>query len=56
MLISVSNLNSRRIGRANVIPVSQVPYFDDVGVNDVNAVLEGLISEVETRPQVTPVS
>ena len=46
------------MGRANFIPVSQVPYFDDVVVNDVDAVIqvEGVINEVETRPQVTPVS
>jgi len=40
----------------NFLPVFQVPYFDDIGVNDVYAVPEGLINEVETRPQATPVS
>jgi hypothetical protein len=34
----------------------QVPYFNDIGVNDVYAFLEGLIGKVGTRPQATPVS
>jgi hypothetical protein len=38
------------------VPVKQVPYFDDINVNDVHAVLEGLIGEVETRPKATPIS
>ena len=38
------------------MPVIQVPYFDDISVNDVDAALEGLIGEVETRPEATPIS
>jgi hypothetical protein len=47
---------AERLGRANIIPVIQVPYFDDIGVNDVDAVLEELIGKIETRPQATPIS
>jgi len=47
---------AERLRRANIFPVIQVPYFDDIGVNDVDAVLEELISEIETRPQATPIS
>ena len=42
--------------RTNLILVTQVPYFDDINVNGVYAVLEGLINEVKTRPKVSPVS
>ncbi len=42
--------------RTNSVSVKQVPYFDDINVNDVHAALEGLISEVETRPKATPIS
>ncbi len=44
------------MGRTNSVSVKQVPYFDDINVNDVHAALEGLISEVETRPKATPIS
>jgi hypothetical protein len=42
--------------RADLGPVPQVPDFNYIRVNNVYAVLEGLISKVETRPQVTPIS
>lgn len=46
--------------RTNTVPVVQVPYFDqdfdDINVNAVQAALEGLTSEVGTRPKVAPVS
>ena len=38
------------------MPVIQVPYFDDINVNDVHATLEGLISKLEIRPKATPIS
>ena len=41
---------AERPERTDLGPVLQVPYFNDIRVNDVDAVLEGLISEVETRP------
>jgi hypothetical protein len=37
------------------VPVKQVPYFDDINVNDIYTILKGLISEVETRPKGTPI-
>ena len=45
-----------RLERTDLGPVLQVPYFNDIRVNDVYAVLEGLISKVETRTQATPIS
>ena len=42
--------------RTDFGPVLQVPYFNDIRVNDVDAVFEGLISEVETGPQAPPIS
>jgi hypothetical protein len=47
---------AERPERTDFGPVLQVPYFDDICVNDVYAILEGLISEVETRPQAPPIS
>ena len=47
---------AERPERTDLGPVLQVPYFNDIRVNDVDAVLEGLISEVETRPKATPIS
>jgi hypothetical protein len=55
-LASVSNEKQQSVMRANFALVFQVPYIDDIGVNDVDAVPEGLICEVETRPQTAPVS
>ena len=40
----------------NFLPVFQVPYFDDIGVNDIHAIFKEYSSEFLTRPQVTPVS
>jgi hypothetical protein len=44
------------LGRSNFVPVIQIPYLDNIGMNDIYAVLEGLVSEVETRPKAAPVS
>ncbi len=44
------------VKRTNFISVIQVPYFDDIDVNDIYTVLNGLMSEVETRPKVSPIS
>jgi hypothetical protein len=56
MLIPLSSNNSNPLRRTNSLTVIQVPYFDDISVNDVHAALEGLISKVEIRPKVTPIS
>jgi hypothetical protein len=55
-LLSVSNENQQSVVRDNFGIVFQVPYIDDISVNDVYAVPERLVCEVETRPQTTPVS
>ena len=47
---------AERQERTDFDPVFQVPYFDDICVNDVYTVFEGLISKVEIRPQVSPIS
>ena len=44
------------MGGTNSALVIQVPYFDDINVDDIHTVLKGLTSEVETRPKVTPMS
>ena len=54
--ISNSSLDNKVTEEAHSSPVVQIPYFDNIGVNDANAVLERSISEIETRPQATPVS
>ena len=43
------------VRRTNSAPVIQVPYFDDINVNDIYTVLKGLTGEVGTRPKVTPI-
>ena len=45
-----------RLWRANSGLVIQIPYFNDIDVDNIDAVLEGLISEVKAIPEVTPVS
>ena len=47
---------AKQVWRTNSVLVMQVPYFDDLGVNDVHATVEWSVSKVETRPKVTPVS
>jgi len=37
------------------VPVIQVPYFDNIGVNDVNEALEAMTNEIGTRTKATPV-
>jgi hypothetical protein len=37
-----------QLRRTNSVLVIQIPYFDNINVNDVHAALEGLIDEVET--------
>ena len=39
---------ARQLRRTNSTFVPQIPYFNDVEVNDVHATLEELIDEVET--------
>ena len=56
ILVPLSSNNSSSLRRTNSLSVIQVPYFDDISVNDVHATLEGLISKVEIRPKVTPIS
>jgi hypothetical protein len=53
---SVEHVTPGQLNRTNSVLVIEVPYFDDINVNDVHTTLEGLISEVETRPKATPVS
>jgi len=38
------------------VSVIQIPYVDNINMNDVHTALEGLISEVETRPKATPIA
>lgn len=40
---------------AHLVPIIQIPYFDDIDVDDVQAVLQGLAIEVVARPKATPV-
>ena len=47
ILIPMSSYNSRLMRRTNSVIVIQVPYFDDINVNDVHAALKGLLSEIE---------
>ena len=42
--------------RVNLCPVLQVPYLNEVDMDDIHAVLKGSISKVDTRPKVVPVS
>ena len=42
--------------RTNSAFVIQVPYFDNISVNDIHTVPKGLTGEVETRLKVTPIS
>ena len=42
--------------KTNIHPIILFPYFDDIDVKDVHTVLEGLINEVATGPESTPIS
>ena len=56
ILIPLSSYNSSPLRRTDTVSVIQVPYFDDINVNDVHTVLKGLISELKARPKATPIS
>ena len=52
----VEQINKRATEETYIVSIVPFPYFDDVDVKNVHAVLKGSICEVETGPKSTPMS
>jgi hypothetical protein len=55
ILISLSEYEDKR-RKTDPITISEPPDVNNIGVNNVNTVFNGLVSEVVTGPKATPVS